>query len=87
MKLFRGDLKVPLFFDMNFSKNVLSLLSDSLENYPDIFLVDFKVFLIALSNFSTCSKIFIKFRQGRSPGVFSTPPEAQNTSEISQQLD
>ena len=28
---------------MNFSKNVLSLLSDSLENYPDIFLVDFKV--------------------------------------------
>lgn len=28
---------------MNFSKNVLSLLSDSLENYPDVFLVDFKV--------------------------------------------
>ena len=43
MKLFRGDLKVPLFFDMNFSKKVMSLLSDSLENYPDIFLVDFKV--------------------------------------------
>ena len=42
-KLFRGDLKVPLFFDMIFSKNVLSLLSDSLENYPDVFLVDFKV--------------------------------------------
>ena len=43
MKLFRGDLKVPLFFDMNFSKNVMSLLSNSLENYPEIFLVDFKV--------------------------------------------
>ena len=43
MKLFRGDLKVPLFFDMNFSKKVMSLLSDSLENYTDIFLVDFKV--------------------------------------------
>ena len=43
MKLFRGDLKVPLFFDMNFSKKVMSLLSDSLENFPDIFLVDFKV--------------------------------------------
>jgi ribosome maturation factor RimP len=28
---------------MNFSKNVLSLLSDSLENYPEVFLVDFKV--------------------------------------------
>ena len=28
---------------MNFSKKVMSLLSDSLENYPDIFLVDFKV--------------------------------------------
>ena len=28
---------------MNFSKNVLSLLSDSLENYPAVFLVDFKV--------------------------------------------
>jgi ribosome maturation factor RimP len=28
---------------MNFSKNVMSLLSKSLENYPDVFLVDFKV--------------------------------------------
>tara|TARA_B100001057_G_scaffold200971_1_gene201740 strand:- start:507 stop:974 length:468 start_codon:yes stop_codon:yes gene_type:complete len=28
---------------MNFSKKVMSLLIDSLENYPNVFLVDFKV--------------------------------------------
>ena len=36
MKIIQRRLKVPLF-DMNFSEKVMSLLSDSLVNYPDIF--------------------------------------------------
>ena len=37
MKKLQRRLKCPSFFDMNFSKKVLSLLSVSLEKYPYIF--------------------------------------------------
>ena len=46
MKIIQRRLKCPSFFDMNFSEKVMSLLSDSLVKYPDIFLVDLKFQLI-----------------------------------------